>query len=258
VSADAVVSLREVDFAYGAAPVLSDVTCHVHDGDFVSIIGPNGGGKSTLMRLMLGLVTPRRGQVRLLGRPPAETRLRVGYMPQHLQIDPLFPMTVEDLVLTGRLSGTLPAGPYRGADRAAADAALAACEASDLRDRSFASLSGGQRQRVLIARALACAPEVLMLDEPTASLDPRVQDELYALLKRLNERMTVVIVSHDVSVVSQHVNRVFCVNVHVSEHCVTEIPDEMSRLFYGPAGLRLVRHDHDHTHEELDGEGHCE
>jgi len=255
---DAVVSLQDVDFAYGDTPVLTDVSCKVHDGDFVSIIGPNGGGKSTLLRLMLGLAAPRRGEVLLLGRPPAETRLRVGYMPQHLQIDPQFPMTVEDLVLTGRLSGALPAGPYRGDDRAAAREALAACEATGLRDRAFASLSGGQRQRVLIARALACDPQILMLDEPTASLDPRVQDELYALLKRLNERLTVVIVSHDVSVVSQHVNRVFCVNVHVSEHCVTEIPDEMSRLFYGPAGLRLVRHDHDHTHDDLHGDGHCE
>ena len=167
-------------------------------------------------------------------------------------------MTAGDLVLMGRLSGALPAGPYRESDREAADGALAACEALTLRDRPFASLSGGQRQRVLIARALACAPEILMLDEPTASLDPGVQDELYILLKQLNETMTVVIVSHDVSVVSQHVNRVFCVNVHVSEHCVTEIPEEMSRLFYGPTGLRLVRHDHDHTHDDLHGADHCE
>jgi len=255
---DQVISLRNVDFAYDAEPVLADVTCHVHAGDFVSIIGPNGGGKSTLMRLMLGLAVPRRGEVRLLGGSPRSTRLRVGYMPQHMQIDPQFPMTVGDVVLMGRLAGALPAGPYAGSDREAATAALDACEALALRDRPFASLSGGQRQRVLIARALACTPEILMLDEPTASLDPGVQDELYALLKRLNETLTVVLVSHDVSVVSQHVNRVFCVNVHVSEHCVTEIPDEMARLFYGPAGLRLVRHDHDHTHDDLNGADHCE
>ncbi len=253
-----VITLRNVDFSYGTTPALAHVNCTVHPGDFVSIIGPNGGGKSTLLRLMLGLAKPQRGEVRLLGRPPRETRLRAGYMPQHLLIDPQFPMTAEDVVLMGRLSGTLPAGPFLAHDREAANGALAACEALALRDRSFASLSGGQRQRVLIARALACAPEVLMLDEPTASLDPGVQDELYALLKRLNETMTVVIVSHDVSVVSQHVNRVFCVNVHVSEHCVTEIPDEMSRLFYGPAGLRLVRHDHDHTLDDLHGADHCE
>ncbi len=253
-----VVTLRNVDFNYGATPALKNVDCTVHDGDFVSIIGPNGGGKSTLLRLMLGLEKPQRGEVRLLGTSPRRSRLRVGYMPQHLQIDASFPMTVDDVVLMGRLSGPLPWGPYRASDRTAAADALSACDAIDLRDRPFASLSGGQRQRVLIARALACEPAVLMLDEPTASLDPAVQDEVYALLKRLNETMTVVIVSHDVSVVSQHVNRVFCVNIHVSEHCVTEIPDEISRLFYGPAGLRLVRHDHDHTHDHLHGADHCE
>ena len=253
-----VITLRDVDFAYGRAPVLRDVTCTVDEGDFVSIIGPNGGGKSTLMRLMLGLETPHRGEVRLLGAAPRETRLRVGYMPQHLQIDPDFPMTVDDVVRMGRLCGPLPAGPDRAKDRAAAAHALEACGLADLHDRSFASLSGGQRQRVLIARALACEPTLLMLDEPTASLDPRVQDELYALLKHLNETLTVVIVSHDVSVVSKHVNRVFCVNVAVSEHCVTDIPAEMSRLFYGPEGLRLVRHDHDHTHDHPHGADRCE
>lgn len=255
-----VVTLRDVDFNYGATPALKGVDCTVHDGDFVSIIGPNGGGKSTLLRLMLGLETPRRGEVRLLGAAPRRSRLRVGYMPQHLQFDASFPMTVDDVVLMGRLRGPLPWGPFRAAERAAAAAALSSCDALDLRDRPFASLSGGQRQRVLIARALACEPAVLMLDEPTASLDPAVQSEMYTLLKRLNETMTVVIVSHDVSVVSQHVNRVFCVNVHVSEHCVTEIPDEISRLFYGPDGLRLVRHDHDHTHDldHIHGADHCE
>lgn len=257
-SAPPVVTLRDVDFAYGATPALKRVTCTVHDGDFVSIIGPNGGGKSTLMRLMLGLEPPHSGEVRLLGGPPRETRLRAGYMPQHLQVDASFPMTVDDVVMMGRLSGPLPWGPHRAGDRAAAAQALAACDMNGLRDRPFASLSGGQRQRVLIARALACDPAVLMLDEPTASLDPGVQDELYALLKHLNESMTVVIVSHDVSVVSKHVNRVFCVNMTVSEHCVTEIPDEMARLFYGPAGLRLVRHDHDHTLDSLPGADHCE
>ncbi len=253
-----ILTLRDVDFDYGGAPVLRRATCTVHDGDFVSIIGPNGGGKSTLIRLMLGLETPRRGEVRLLGAEPRASRLRVGYMPQHLQTDPDFPMTVDDVVMMGRLAGVLPAGPYRDGDRAAASRALDACDLAGLRDRPFASLSGGQRQRVLIARALACEPAVLMLDEPTASLDPGVQDDLYELLKRLNETMTVVIVSHDVSVVSKHVNRVFCVNVTVSEHCVTEIPAEMARLFYGPDELRLVRHDHDHTHDHPHGADRCE
>ncbi len=247
--ANPVITIRDLWFSYDGHPVLEAVNLDVLKGDFVSIIGPNGGGKTTLLRLILGLLAPQRGTVRVLGADPVRARQRIGYMPQHLQLDFRFPVTVMDIVLMGRLGKRAAIGPYITADRKVAERALEDVEALDIRDRPFSALSGGQRQRVLIARALACAPEILLLDEPTASLDPEIQDDLYSLLHRLNERMTVALVSHDVSVVSQHVNNVVCVNVQVEQHPTSAIKGELGRLFHGASGVRLVRHDH-HSHGE--------
>ena len=248
------VSIHDLGFRYATHPVLQDVDLDIAAGDFVSIVGPNGGGKTTLLKLMLGLLTPQSGRVRLFGKPPSRARQLVGYMPQHVNLDPSFPVTVMDVVLMGRLGRRLPVGPFLAADRLAATQALRDTEATDIGDRPFSTLSGGQRQRVLIARALACEPDLLLLDEPTASLDPGVQDELYDLLHRLNERMTIVLVSHDVSVVSRHVSKVVCVNVQVVQHPATEIKGELKKLFAGHDGMRLVRHDH-HANNGHTGNG---
>jgi zinc transport system ATP-binding protein len=247
VSAAPVIRVRDLDFAYGRQPVLQGVHFDVNALDFVSVIGPNGGGKSTLLKLLLGLLSPRHGAIEVFGGPPSRTRLKLGYMPQRVELDPRFPVTVMDVTIMGRLGLRPTLGPYRRRDREAALAALVATDAADLRDRPFSELSGGQRQKVLIARALCGEPEILLLDEPTASLDPTVQDDLYALLNRLNESRTILMVSHDVSMVSRFVNRVLCVNRTCVEHCVTEIPRELSLLFDAREDLRLVRHDHDHT-----------
>ena len=244
------IAVRDVTFGYGPVDVLRDVSFTIGERQFVSVIGPNGGGKSTLLRLLLGLLEPRRGTIRVLGMPPVRARRHVGYMPQHVNLDPLFPVSAGEVVLMGRLGLRPPLGPYRREDREAAAAALAMVRAADLADRPLADLSGGQRQRVLIARALASGPRLLLLDEPTASLDPGVQDDLYELLRELAGRMTIVMVSHDVSVVSEYVDRVLCVSRSVVEHCTTELRGELSRLFHGGEHLRLVRHDHDHTGEE--------
>jgi len=238
------VAIEDLEFAYGRHAVLTAVDFRVLRGAFVAVVGPNGGGKTTLLKLILGLLTPSRGRINVLGLPPTQARRRVGYMPQHVILDPTFPVTVGDVVLMGRLGPHHPLGSYRRADHRAAAQALAACGAETMSDRPFSDISGGQRQRVLIARAIAGEPELLLLDEPTASLDPAIQDDLYELLKQLNERMTVVLVSHDVSTVSRHVEQVICVNVQVAQHDTTAIGAELARLFPGHAGQRLVRHDH--------------
>ncbi len=238
------VSIRDLWFAYDGPPVLRGVSFDIAPGDFVSVIGPNGGGKTTLLKLLLGLLSPTQGSVEVLGGTPEAARQRLGYMPQQTSLDASFPVTAMDVVLMGRLGRRFPAGPFRLADREAAEKALEDVEARDLAHRGFFSLSGGQRQRILIARALAPAPSLLLLDEPTASLDPAVQDDLYELLTRLNQRMTVVLVSHDVAVVSKHVRTVICVSGEVAIHPVEAISGELARaLFHGSAEAKLVRHD---------------
>jgi zinc transport system ATP-binding protein len=238
------ISIRDLWFAYDGPPVLREVSFDIAPGDFVSIIGPNGGGKTTLLKLLLGLLSPTRGSVRVFGQPPDVTRKRLGYMPQQISLDASFPVTALDVVLMGRLGHGFPVGPFRRADREAAETSLRDVEAHDLGNRGFFSLSGGQRQRVLIARALASGPELLLLDEPTASLDPAVQDDLYELLTRLNQRMTIVLVSHDIGVVSKHVRTVVCVSGQVAIHPVEAISGELARvLFHGTEEVKLVRHD---------------
>ncbi|RKZ18875.1 ABC transporter [bacterium] len=241
-----VIEVRDLDFAYGHHPVLRNVNVTIDAGSFVSIVGPNGGGKSTLLKLVLGLLRPDRGDVRIMGQSPRQARRQVGYMPQHAHVDPRFPVTVTDVVLMGRLGPGRSIGPYRSEDRDGAQQALAETNAADLAKRRFSDLSGGQRQRVLIARALACEPGLLLLDEPTASLDPGVQDDLFELLNRLNDRMTVVLVSHDVGVVSQYVDKILCVNGAVDEHDSSAISGALADLYRGNNGLALVRHDHSH------------
>jgi zinc transport system ATP-binding protein len=242
VSVEPVIVVKDLSFAYARELVLEDASFSITRGDFVCIVGPNGGGKTTLLRLLLGLLTPARGSIRVLDKPPAEARQQIGYMPQRTQLDPLFPVRVMDVVLMGRLSNW-HVGPFGRGNRRVAAQALDEVGLSDLVRRPFADLSGGQRQRVLIARALACRPQILLLDEPTANLDPLVQDEMTDLLRRLNERMTVVLVSHDVGFVARHVRTVVCVNRHVEVHVAKEVTGEAIRELYGH-DVSMVHHRH--------------
>lgn len=238
---DAVIELRDVTFSYDGPPVVSNVTFAVPPRDFVCAIGPNGGGKTTLLRLMLGLIRPQRGTVRILSESPERARRRIGYMPQHAQLDPRFPVSVMDVVLMGRLGQAPLFGAYRRTDRVVAGRALEEVGLGHLSGRAFSDLSGGQRQRVLIARALACEPDILLLDEPTANLDPAVQDDLYALLRRLNERLTILIVSHDIGFVSVHFKTVICVNRTVHMHATGELTHRAVADMYGRE-VRLLHH----------------
>lgn len=216
------------------------------------MVGPNGGGKTTLLKLMLALLRPDRGRVRILGRAPTEARPLVGYTPQHARFDPKFPVSVMDVVLMGRLGRARRVGPHRRADRAAAERALAEVGLADLRRRAFGELSGGQQQRTLIARSLVSDPELLLLDEPTASLDVAVGREFHDLLVRLGERLTVVIVSHDVGFVSDVVGKVVCVKGIVAVHPTAALTGEVMRDLYG-LDVRLIRHDHDCLRECPEG-----
>jgi len=240
----AVVDIRDVWFAYNHQPVLRDVNLRIEPNELVCVVGPNGGGKTTLLKLILGLLRPDRGRVVVLGRTPVDARPLVGYAPQHTSFDPRFPVSVMDVVLMGRLARTRRLGPHRREDRAAAAEALQEVGLADIRRRPLAELSGGQQQRVMIARALTSRPQLLLLDEPTAGLDVAVEVGLYELLSRLRRRLTVVMVSHDVGFVSQTVGKVVCVKGTVAVHPTGALTGERMRDLYG-MDVRLVRHDHD-------------
>jgi len=242
-SGSPVVEISGLSFSYDGAPVLAGVDLLVEERDFVSLIGPNGGGKTTLLKLMLGLLQPTSGTLRVFGRPPAEARTHIGYVPQQVSLDPKFPVSVMDVVLMGRLAKGRILGRYTRADRKTAEFLLDTVGLSGQIHSPFSSLSGGQQQRALIARALACEPDLFLLDEPTANLDLRVESELHGLLKELNNKMTIVLVSHDLGFVTDLVKKVVCVNRTVAVHPTSELTGDSILEIYG-GDVRLVRHDH--------------
>lgn len=212
------VDLKDVSFGYLSSPVLSEVNLTIQPGQFVGLAGPNGGGKTTLARLILGLLRPWHGQVRVFGRAPRQVAERLAYTPQRLEFDPLFPLTVLELVLMGRLPQPR-LGPHRRADRERARQALDQVGLLHRAGDAFANLSGGQQQRVLIARALAGDPDLLVLDEPTANVDDHSEGRLREILEGLRGRLTVLMISHDLDTISRMADRIACVDrsVHVHE-----------------------------------------
>lgn len=243
-----VVQIENVSFRYDDPPVLQDVNVSISNGDFVCILGPNGGGKTTLLKIMLGLLRPQQGTVRLFGASPVETRQRVGYMTQYAHLDLRFPITVLGVALMGRLGQGSRLGPARRSDRQLAMQALEKVGLQGLESRPFAALSGGQRQRLLIARALVTEPDLLLLDEPTSNLDLQGESEFMTLLKDLNQRMAIVLVSHDIGFVSSAVKRVFCVNRRVTTHETSSITPEILAELYG-GSMRMVHHHHPEGHD---------
>jgi len=236
------IKIENVSFAYNGFRVLDSVNLAVYERDFLSLVGPNAGGKTTLLKLILGLLKPTSGSIQVFGLPPVKARSRIGYMPQHTNLDPLFPVSVLDVVLMGRMGNGRRFGFFGKSDREKAEEALRKVELQDIRHRSFSDLSGGQHQRVLIARALVIDPDLLLLDEPTSNVDAAVETELFELLDRLNEKMTVVLVTHDLGFVSGYVKRVACVNQKVVVHATHEISGEMINELYG-SEVQMVRHD---------------
>lgn len=232
---DPVAVLTGVTFRYRRrTPALEDVNLAVEPADFLGLVGPNGGGKTTLLRVLLGLLEPQEGTVRVFGRPPIEVRPKIGYVPQHSRIDSSVPAEVLDVVLMGRLAQS-SWGPVFGTEHlAAARQALEATRTTELAKRRFGELSGGQRQRVLIARALAAEAELLLLDEPTTGVDIHRERELLDLLRRLNETLPIVLVSHDVTLVTSHLKRAAWVNRSVACYPASELsPEVIEALYHG-------------------------
>lgn len=243
------VALENVTFSYNGDPVIRNATVAIEENEYIWIVGPNGGGKTTLVKLILGLLHPKQGSVRVYGVTPEAARPRIGYMPQHARLDPKFPVTVLEVTLMGRLGPGRRFGRYDRSDRNAALQALDQVGLSDFHDRNLAELSGGQQRRLLIARALAAEPDMLLLDEPMANLDVRGETELNRLLQQLSDHLTVLMVSHDAAFVRGSVKRVVCVKRHVHVHPTEKLDSRFMEELYGTS-VRVVRHDVHHEGEE--------
>ena len=242
-SPDPVVVIENISFSYDGPPVLEQVSLTVEKGEMLGIVGPNGGGKSTLLKIVLGLLKPDTGTVTVLGRSPGVGRREVGYVPQSTTFPRDVPISVREAVLMGRLGRTRFLGGYTARDRRVAAEVMEKTGVHDLEARRLGDLSGGQLQRVLIARALASRPKVLILDEPTAHMDLRVEEDIFELLKKLNAHMTIVVVSHDVGFISHYVSRAACLNRSLLCHQTVEISkDVMDRLYGTP--VNIIHHDH--------------
>ncbi len=249
------IELNNIFFFYNSHSILSGVNLKVEEQDFLAIIGPNGSGKTTLLKIILGILNPGQGTVRIFGKTPLEAAGLLGYVPQDTGLNKDFPISVQDVALMGRLGRRGRERRYTSEDRALVRRVLEQVGMWEFRDRPIGKLSGGQRQRVLIARALTVEPKVLLMDEPTASVDAQFQTDLYDLLKELNATITIVVVSHDMSVLSGYINSVACLNRTLYYHESGEITDEMLHAAYqcpvdlivhGGVPHRVLRkHDHE-------------
>ena len=226
------IKLEDVSFSYGQGPVLSNISFELRDDDFAAIIGSNGAGKITLVRIMLGLLKPTGGKASILGSAPEKIDFRkIGYVPQKYNIDRIFPGTVREIF------------DLKGGSKAAETAKSLGIE--NLMDSKFAQLSGGQQQRVLIALSLLSGPKLLILDEPTVGVDAKAQQEFYALLKKLNsqKKVGIILVTHDVGMISKYVKTVICINGQVCCFGPAKDMNTMLKAVYG--GDFGVFHHHD-------------
>ena len=242
------ISCTDVSFGYGKVRVINDVSFEVQKGESIGVIGPNGGGKSTLLKLILGLESPETGTLDVLGQPAGKDRRKIGYVPQAMRFDPLYPVSVLEIVLMGRLD-RLGVGAYSKECRLVAEEALETVRLSDFKNRTFSELSGGERQRVMIARALACEPELLLMDEPTANIDLSAEEQFIEALASLRKDMTLVLVTHDLELVSELSDSVLCVNQHAHRHSLP-LSGETIREIY--SGRRRVELDRKTRHQQGD------
>jgi zinc transport system ATP-binding protein len=236
------ISIRDLSVYYGQTPALTGVCLDVQKGDYLGIIGPNGGGKSTLLKAILGLAPVHSGDIRIEGKRPGHNNTAIGYVPQFTSLDRRFPITLNEVVLMGRLKrGLSPLFRYTEEDKAFSHQLLTRVGLEKLTGRRISDLSGGEFQRMLIARALAVKPQLLLLDEPTASVDAASRDQIYSLLADLNQDMTIILVTHDLFAVSSHVRRLACLNGQLVYHGAPELTEEIVNSLYG-CPVDLIAH----------------
>jgi len=244
-----IIELKNISFGYTDDLVLEDINLVIHKGDYLGVIGPNGGGKTTLLKIMLGLLDPARGSVRLYGEDIGKFQgwSKFAYISQKSANFEQFPVTVEEVVMMGRYGKRGLLGFLTQEDKDIARESLRKVGMLDFGKRLIHHLSGGQQQRVFIARSLAAEPEVIFLDEPASGVDLETQEQFYALLEKLNKEMklTLILVSHDIDVIAHEATEVACINKRLVYHGTPEqfIKDEYLKNLYGK-GVKFILHNH--------------
>jgi zinc transport system ATP-binding protein len=241
-----VIEIEGLNFGYESGPVLSDVALRIRQGDFIAIVGPNGGGKTTLLRLIQGLLRPQSGRIRIFGKDPGDEPARIGYVPQHSNLAPGFPATAEEVVLMGLPHGRRHGPRFWRDERTRAREAMRRAGVEDLAGKRLPELSGGQRQRVLIARALITRPELLLLDEPLSNIDPYGRQCIVETLTGLGRETTIVMVSHDLGITANAVTGLAAVNRYLVQTGGPQLTPAMLELMYGvhEAGCPVYEHIH--------------
>jgi zinc transport system ATP-binding protein len=253
-SGEYAVHIENLSVHYGHTPAIMGVCLDVSDGEYLGIIGPNGGGKSTLLKAILGLIPVSSGNISIYGGNAHKNRSLVGYGPQFALLNRKFPISLFEVVLTGHLKqGIAPFFRYSSKDNESVYTLLEKVGITDLANRQISELSGGEFQKMLIARALATNPRLLLLDEPTASVDAASRDQIYSLLAELNKNMTIILVTHDLLAVSSQVNRLACLNGQLVYHGEPELTEKAVNNLYG-CPVDLIAHGVPHRvlrdHEE--------
>ncbi len=211
-----IITFKKLFFSYGSVEILKNVSFEVAQGEYIGIVGPNGGGKTTAIKLMMGFLAPSGGQVEVFGKAPENARTKIGYVPQINAYDKEFPISTLEVVLSGALSHLHWWGARPQGDKKRAKELLKEVGLEGLEKRSFGALSGGQAQKALIARALMCDPEILLLDEPTANIDPQSEQAIFEYLKKFQGKKTILIVTHNFDAIVKNVERVLCFQHEVS------------------------------------------
>jgi zinc transport system ATP-binding protein len=230
--AQPLVSIQNVSAGYNGEPVLKDVSLDIYPQDFIGVIGPNGGGKTTLSRVLLGNLRPWKGQVKY-----PSGHLNLGYLPQVSQLDRSFPVSVEEVILSGKASRGSWWRPIRRNNRERVQQLMEKVGIEGLASRPIGELSGGQFQRVLLARAVINDPQLLVLDEPDTYVDRNFEGELYSLLEELNQTMAIFLISHDIGTISSIVKTIACVNGALHYHPTNVLTAEMLKVYNCPIDL---------------------
>lgn len=246
--------IDNVSVYYGDEAALLNVCLDVAHGEMLGIIGPNGGGKSTLLKAILGLIPITTGSIEIYGQEPGKNKTAVGFVPQFAMMDKRFPISAIEVVLTGRTKPGLSLfRKYSEEDKEIAYAQLKRVGIEHLAKRQISELSGGEFQRLLIARALAVKPKLLLLDEPTASVDASSRNQIYQLLREINDEMTIMLVTHDLLAISSEVRKLACLNGKLVYHGEPQLNETIVNELYG-CPVDLIAHGVPHrvlkAHEE--------